>query len=417
MSSNARTANKDPVSAGLFAEGSSQYFPSAWGTVSNSYWDVVQYTPQTVGSWGGHTTWAIPNNVCTYFGKMFLAFRTAAVAGAAGSSYRFDDFLAYAAWRDAHIKYGSQVTDNLEGEFTKVKFYDEQMPLQKRLAIAPYIQGPLPQAARHANLVNGVECLVELPFFFARGYSASLPLVMGSDLHCSVFWRQWSEVIDSDAGEIAAAPAAPLLEDQRLFIQQIYAADNEQAALLSLAQSGIVKLKDSQITTRFINSSPLSGVQTFEIPTPNVNLPTTYQNITLRLQSALNTPHRVRRWEQRGGETDPVVRLGTSAISWNTTSGSIRHPNLPRGLVKPFLSSCFRETPGLSDPIVQMDIAVQPGNASSASGSLNTQFLAGYKVVVPVNIVAGPETLVIDIHHTTKTMVKQQQGNMYPVFQ
>lgn len=416
MSGNARTANKDPVSALLFTEGTSLFFPKPWGTVSNFYWDVVGYTPQTVGSFGGLTTFSIPNNVCTYFSKCYLKWSLPGVA-VGGTSYRYDDFAGYSCWESAAFRYGSQIVDLLDSEFTKVKFYDEQMPEHKRDALVNILHGPLPAAQRHLNLLNGITCIVELPFFFARGYSAALPLVMGSDKLFQIQWRQFAQVIDRDVGEIAAPPAAPLITDQVLLMQQIHGADNEQANLLSHAQSGILKLIDAQIKTTAVETAALASDRSINISTPNVNLPTTYQNVIIREANQLTVPFETKRWILRGGAADPLVRIGPGAVSWASTSGNIRQPTIGPRVVKPYLASIFRDTPGLSDASVQMDISMQPQNANSAAGSLNTQFLAGYQVVVPVQQVAGNSQLQIDIMSTVKTAVKAMQGNIYRVFQ
>jgi hypothetical protein len=411
MSGNARTANKDPVSALLFTEGTSLFFPKPWGTVSNFYWDVVGYTPQTTGTWGGVTTFSVPNNVCTYFGKCYLKWDlspqdgSSGSANVAGTSYRYDDFAGYAHWDSASLRYGSQIVDLLDSEFTKIKFYNEQMPEHKRDAIVDQVQGPLPAATRHLRLLNGMQCIVELPLFYTRGYSASMPLVLGSDLQWQIQWRQFPAVIDSDLGA-AAYPAGgiPNINNQLLLLQQMYGA------------SGILKLIDSQIKTTAVETGALATDRDIVIPTPNVNLPTTYQNIIVRKEDQF-TPYRTRRWVLRGGLTDPEVRIFPGSVFWPTTSGNIRQPNLPAGLVKPYLSSIFRDTPVLTDPSIQMDISMQPQNANSSAGSLNTQFLAGYQVSVPITQVAGSSQLHIDVMSTTKTAVKQMQGNMYRVFQ
>lgn len=417
MSGNARTANKDPVSALLFTEGTSLFFPKPWGTVSNFYWDVVGYTPQTVGNWGGLTTFSIPNNVCTYFGKCYLKWQLPPVPSAAGTSYRYDDFAGYSHWDTAAVRYGSQIVDLLDSEFTKIKFYNEQMPEHKRDAIVDIIHGPQPAAVRQQKLVDGMICITEMPFFFTRGYSAAMPLVLGSDLQFQIQWRQFAAVIDRDIGENAAPPTQNIISDQILLLQQVYGADNEQANLLSNAQSGILKLIDSQIKTTAVETGAQANDRTINIPTPNVNLPTTYQNVIIRKSDQLTIPYQVRRWVLRGAFDDPEIRIGPGSIYWPTTSGNIRQPQIGPRVVKPYLSSIFRDTPVLTDPSVQMDISMQPQNANSSAGSLNTQFLAGYQVAVPIIQVAGSSQLQIDVMSTTKTAVKQMQGNMYRVFQ
>lgn len=424
MSGNARTANKDPVSALLFTEGTSLFFPKPWGTVSNFYWDVVGYTPQTTQTFGGLSTFSVANNVCTYFGKCYLKFGlspqngTNGSANVAGTSYRYDDFISYAAWETAVVRYGSQIVDLLDSEFTKIKFYNEQMPEHKRDALYDLVHGPKPEAQRHLDLLNGITCIVELPFFFTRGYSAAMPLVLGSDLLFQIQWRQFPQCIDSDVGE-AAYPAGAQVQilDQVLLLQQIHGADNEQANLLNHSNSGILKLIDAQIKTTAVEAGIQSGDRVINISTPNVNLPTTYQNVILREKDQLDTPFRTRRWVLRGGQNDSLVRIGPGAVSWATTSGNIRQPTLGPRIVKPLMSSIFRDTPVLSDPSVQMDISMQPQNANSAAGSLNTQFLAGYQVVVPVQQVAGTSQLQVDILSTVKTAVKEMKGSMYRVFQ
>jgi hypothetical protein len=424
MASNARTANKDAVSAFLFTDAASIFFPKPWGTISNFFWDAVGYTsPNNAPSWGSKITFAIPNNVTSYFGKCYFKIETGASVIPAGCTSRYDDFLGYGIWEYGQCVYGSNVIDYLDGEFTKFKFYDEQMPVWKRLAIAPYVHGPKTVAQRQLDLASGVVVMVELPFFFTRGYAAALPLVLGSDLQFQIQLRQFAQVVDSDVGE-TQVPSVPALRDPILVIQQIYGADNENANLLSHAQTGIMKLIDAQIKTTMIETGTSAAARTnLSILTPQVNLPTSYQNVVMRDYGDISLNYFYKRWQIHGAVGDPVIAWGLGGATnngcyWNCTSGQLRSPTIGQGILKPMLSSIFRDTPGLLDSSIQMDVAMQPQNASSASGSLNTQYLANFQVVVttqaPVGAVA--RQLQFDVLSTCKSVVKAQQGNMYRVF-
>lgn len=415
MSGTAQNANKGPVDVLLWTQGSSLFFPKQWQTVANFWWDVAAFTPNTVGNWGGNTLWTVPNNVTTYLGKILYKARyTAAVHTWVTAAY--DDFLGYAAPSYAFMQYGANKIDYLGGEFTKFKFYDEQMPLHKRQAVVPYIQGPIPLAQRQLNLTNGCEVLVELPFWCTRGYGSVMPLVMGTDMQFGIQWRELGEVIWSAAGDVGAFTTPPQIVDQQLYIQQIFGAPNEQGELFTHATNGIMQLMDRQILSDNRATQPLVAGQTttFTIPTPQVNIPTTYQNIVLRTVDQVSTPFKIDRWRQRGGLNDPEMRLGQTY--WTTTSGNIRQ-TIPIGVVKPYQSSWFRENPGLTDATVQMDVSMQPLLASTSFGALNTSNLAGYAVIVNVQSLTSTAFPLISIFSTVKNAQKYQQGNVYPVFQ
>lgn len=423
MSSNARTANKDAVSAFLFTDAASIFFPKPWGTISNFFWDAVGYTsPNNAPSWGSKITFSIPNNVASYFGKCYFKIETGASVVPAGCTSRYDDFLGYGIWEYAQVVYGSNVIDYLDGEFTKFKFYDEQMPVWKRLAIAPYVHGPKTVAQRQLDLASGVVAMVELPFFFTRGYAAALPLVLGSDLQVQIQLRQFAQVVDSDEGE-TQVPSIPTLKDPILVIQQIYGADNENANLLQHAQTGIMKLIDAQIKTTVIEPATNAAARTnLSIPTPQVNLPTAYQNVVMRNYGLdLSRNYFYKRWQIHGAVGDPLISWGLgggtpNGCYWNCTSGQLRSQSIGQGILKPMLSSIFRDTPGLLDSSIQMDVAMQPQNASSASGSLNTQYLANFQVVISTQAPTATCQLQYDVLSTVKSVVKAQQGNMYRVF-
>ena len=436
MSGTARTANKDAMSAFLFTEGHSLFFPKPWNTVSNFYWDLVGYSPQVVGTWGGMSTWTIPNNVCTYFGKLYLKFEVTAMGTPGGANYsgptaRYDDFLFYSAWQYAQVKYGSQIVDQLDSEFTKFKFYDEQMPVWKRLAIIPSIRGPLSAAQRTIDFQNGItptnalldansQALIgELPFFFTRGYNASMPLVLGSDLQFAVQWNQFSAVVDSDPGDTIVITNQPTLANQALIMQQFYGADNEQANLQQHATDGILKLIDGQNKYTYYNANSINvASQPVLAFAAGVNLPITYQTLILRSTQQLQTAYRTQRWQLRGGAADPLWNTyGVNAPSWSTSSGNIRQNNLGTKLVKPYASSIFRDFPGLLDASVQMDVSMQPLNPNQAAGSLMTGYLNNFQVVYPINVTAAGATAnltpQIDVCSTVKNLVKLVQGNMY----
>jgi hypothetical protein len=423
MSSNARTANKDAVSAFLFTDAASIFFPKPWGTISNFYWDAVGYTsPNTTPSWGSKITFNIPNNVCSYFGKCYFKIEVGTSSVPAGCTSRYDDFLSYAIWEYAQCVYGSNVMDYLDGEFTKFKFYDEQMPVWKRLALIPYLHGPKSVAQRQLDLAAGVTCVVELPFFFTRGYAAAMPLVLGSDLLFQIQLRQFAQVVDSDAGE-TQVPGVPALRDPILVLQQIYGADNENANLLQHAQTGIMKLIDAQIKTTVIEQNPSAAARTnFALPTPQVNLPTAYQIVIMRdYANDLSRNYFYKRWQIHGAVGDPLISWGTGGATpngcyWQCTSGLLRSNLIGQGIIKPMLSSIFRDTPGLLDSSIQMDIAMQPQNASSASGSLNTQYLANFNVYITTGTPTASCQLQYDVLSTCKSVIKSQQGNSYRVF-
>jgi len=416
MSGTAQNANKGPVDALLWTQGSSLFFPKQWQTVANFYWDVSAYSPNTISSWGGLSTWLIPNNVCTYFGKVSVKARaTAAVSTYASAAY--DDFAGYSWWAYAFMQYGSNKIDYLGSEFTKFKFYDEQMTLFKRQAIQPYIQGPLPLAQRQLNLINGCEIIVELPFWCTRGYGSAMPLVMGTDMQFGIQWREFPEVIYTVPGDTGAITTVPTLVDQTLYIQQMHGAPNEQGELFNHAMAGIMQLMDRQIVTESRATQPLAAfaTETYNVPTPNVNIPTSYQNVVVRTVDQINTPYRVSRWIMRGGLNDPDLRIRN--CYWVTTSGNIRNP-ISIGVVKPYQSSWFRDNPGLSDPQVQMDVSMQPLLAGTSFGALNTSNLAGYAVYVTIaSISANSLTPFISIFSTVKNAQKYIQGNVYPIFQ
>ena len=423
MSGTAQSANRDPISALLYQEQASLFFPKPWQAVSSYWWDIVGYAPNATQSWGGMTTWSIPNTVCTYFGKMILKFvltpATVSLVAPSTGSARYDDFIAYAAWANAYMKYGSNIIDFLDSEFTKFKFYDEMMDTWKRGAIRNYVQGPLSIAERQLLLASGCTCLVELPFWCTRGYANKMPLVLGTDMQFGVQWRNLAEVIDADPADSPAFTVAPTISDVVLLIEQTYGASNEQANLLTHSTTGIAQLMESQIGTRAIATANLGApgtTQTIGITTPNVNLPVAYQNITLRFLQDISVPYHYKRWIIHGGLGDPDV-LFTNAPVWYTTNGNIRQ-QIGIGVVKPFASSWYRANIGLYDPQIQMDISQQPGTAAASFGALYTANLAGFRVDITLTSVSGAAvTPVIDLWNSCKNAEKYIQGSIFKVFQ
>lgn len=415
MSGTAQNANKGPVDIFLYTQGTSLFFPKQWGTVSNFWWDVGAYSPSVPTSFGGTTMWTVPNNITSYLGKILYKGRlTAGVSTYATLGY--DDFLFYSLFSNAFMQYGANKIDYLGSEFTKFKFYDEQMTQFKRQAIRPYIQGPLTLAERQLNFTQGCEVLGELPFWCTRGYGSALPLVMGSDMQFGIQWRELAEILWSAPGDAGAITTAPTIVDQQLYVQQIFGAPNENGQLAAHAAAGIMQLMDKQIVTELRATQPLVAGTTvsYNISTPQVNIPTTYQNIIMRTTDQINTPYKVNRWTMRGGLNDPEIRW--SQLYWTTTSGNIRQ-TIPIGVVKPFQSTWFRDNPGLSDAQIQQDVSMQPLLASTSFGALNTSNLAGYAVIANVQSISSTATPIITVFSTVKNGLKYQQGNIYPIFQ
>jgi hypothetical protein len=408
-------ANKGPVDSLLWTAGASLFFPKKWQTVSNFYWDFAPYAPNAAQSFGGTTTWNLPNNIATYFGKILLKFRVSAATHTYATA-AYDDFLGYAAWNYAFVQYGANKVDYLGGEFTKFKFYDEQMTLFKRQAVQRYIQGPLPLADRQLNLVNGCECLVELPFWMTRGYGSMLPCVMGTDLQFGVVWRELAEIIWSAPADAGAFTVAPTIIEQTLYIQQVYTSPNEQGELFTHATNGIMQLMDRQITTESRATLPLVNVQTstYTVPTNQVNVPNSYQDVILRTVEQISTPYKIDRWRQRGGPNDTGMRI--QRCYWTTSAGTIRQP-ISIGAVKPYQSTWFRDNPGLSDSSIQMDVTMQPLLAATSFGALNTSNLAGYALVMDVLSTGSTEYPLITICSTVKNAMKYQNGNLWNTFQ
>lgn len=415
MSANVPSASRDAMSVPLFTNGQSLLFPRPWSTVSLFYWDVQGYTPSVTGTWGSNTNFQLVNNICTYFGKML--YRTVIAGTPVLGSYRYDDFLAYAAIEEAFVQYGSQRADTLHGEYMKFKFYDEMCPTNKRLAIREQIQGPLPAAQRQLNLVNGCRTLVELPFYFTRGYRASFPMVLGADLQISIKLRSFQQVVDSDDGELAAPPATPNILEQVLLVQQFHGAPDESTQLQSHAAStGIFKLQDYPIKETFTEQAASNVTRLISVDMKQTNLPTSYQTIILRFLPDLTTPYRTRRWQLHGGLQDPDCRY-TQAPAWNTSNGYVRTPNHGLGLVKPYQESWFRgDTPGLLDHRVVQDVSLEPYDANNSSGAISIQGLSGFKVELNVEFPSGiARQLQVDIFNTAKRILKYQSGNLIPV--
>lgn len=415
MSANVTSANRDAMAAALFTNGKSMFFPRAWATASEFYWDVQGYTPSVVGSWGSNTNFQILNNICTYFGKCLFRTRIAGVPVL--GSYRYDDFLAYAMIEEAYVQYGSQRADTLHGEYMKFKFYDEMCPLNKRQAIQPHIQGPLSSGQRQLNLINGCATLVELPFYFARGYRAAFPMVLGADIQLSIKLRSFQQVVDSDDGELAAPPATPNILEQVLLVQQLHGAPYETTSLQQhAADTGIYKLVDHSIKETVVEQIASNQTRMVQVEMKQTNLPAAYQTAVIRFLPDLTTPYRTRRWQCRGGLGDPDCVL-QNAPAWSTSNGYIRQPNHGLGLVKPYQESWFRpDTPGLLDNRFVQDVALEPYDANNASGSISMQGIPGFKVEFNLAFPSGiARQLQIDVFNTCKRVLKYQAGNLTPV--
>lgn len=379
------------------------------------------FDPQTTGSWGGTTTWNLSHNICQYFGRVLLDFSTTALIAPGdplpANSYRYDDFLGYAAIETAKVRYGSQDVESLDGEYIKFKYYDEQMPTEKRGAITRLVRGPVATGERRSDLQRGTRCLVELPFFFTRGYRAAMPLINAQDLTVSVTWRSFGQVVDSDDGEVAAAPATTAIVNQRLIVQEIFVLGSEMAAVHDLAATqGVWKVADRQQIHTHVETQSSNVTRDIAITPLSFSLPMTYVQILIRFTTQLDTPFRIRRWQLHGDAIDPDCRLVTEP-SLVTSPGDVKTA-VPPGVLMYAASWAGRsDLMCLSAPFWLLDFCNVPLSSVDTSSSTQHAGLSNPVYHINVSFPSGvARTLRIDLMGTAKTQYLQQNGELKVVF-
>ncbi len=465
--SQAKAANRGPMDAFLWQKDQSLFFPRAWKTVANYSYEMVSYPPQSIGDFGGTTTFLIPNNVATYLGKVILEFEVLRSSAALAAGDSFDDFLAYAALEQVKITYGQNDVDVLDGEFMKFKFYDERMDEYKRDAIDTNVWGPVAApgatraaqvAAKQANLddlytntVNidqgggtraALKCTVELPFWHTRSLQQYMPQVLGSEIFYKIKYRPLSECLRG-----AAPGTGVAIQNQVLYVEQVYAGPDEQSRLHFNAQKGILQLHDrQQIQTVIDPSGALPngfGTRIVQVPLTNFNTSTSYILCAIRDAEQLQTPSNVDRWTLRGqGDEstdingDAVALTGgdpryiLTDIAVKSSNGEIKR-KIPRELWKPYMWGHTREGPGHSDRLIAIDFGKHPLTAADAYGSLNLGLITapileftfieggGTAVGADATRIVGnaASTIRIDCFGTVKNLNFYKGGNLYTQFQ
>ena len=424
MASTALKGNTDEATASYMTTQVSDEFPRQFTTCANEIKDYGIYEPQTVGNWGSTSNWTLSHNIAQYFGRILLEFNTTALITPAtpmpANSFRYDDFLGYAAIDQAKLRYGSSDVESLDGEFIKFKYYDEQMPNSKRVAITELVRGPLSAGQRRIDLQRGTRCLVEIPFYFTRGYRGAMPLVNAQDINISILWRAFSMVVDCDDGEsLVSVPAPSTITGQRLIVQHVYVPSSEATSAYAMSQAtGVWKLVDRQQLQVHIEAGGASNVaRTININPTSFSLPLAYLQCVVRFFSQFATPYQIRRWQLHGGPLDPDCRL-TLDPYLSSSSGNVKSP-VPPGVIQPYNASYGGRSDllAIASPFWLIDFCNTPLNPHDASGSQLMAGIANPQFVFTVTFPSGvARQLQINLFGTTKSQTVQQNGELKIVY-
>lgn len=277
---------ESPLVLGFNPLTDSPWLPRKWRVTINHIIDRRDVAPESSGQPGGSTVYKWPK-IAEKVTKIQVMTTHAALAQTGGTYVCFEDFAGFDEIDHVDISYAGNPLQTIYGLQMYIwhRLHKRQ---DKQDAEAVLVGGNMTQAERITAAASAQKFYVDIPAFFTYETHSSFPLlVLAEEIRFEVFYKQLSQVVNSDASLGNVTGGAITTQALRIsFVQNIKSEKNIINSAVNEGNGIIFPILD-------VERQPLnllqSGNTSFNVKITNAKAPCSYFSFVARKNSKINS--------------------------------------------------------------------------------------------------------------------------------